>query len=57
MLTHVSARLSHRFPQVPQQRVSEVVSTTYHGFDDARIRDFLEILVERDAADLLSRSA
>jgi hypothetical protein len=57
VLTQVSERLSHRFPQVPSQRVSEVVSTTYHDFDNARIRDFVEILVERDAADLLSESA
>lgn len=57
VLTQVSERLSHKYPQVPTQRVSEVVSATYHDFDHARIRDFVEILVERDAAELLNRSA
>lgn len=57
VLTHVSGRLSTRFPEVPTQRVTEVVASTYHDFDGARIRDFLEILVERDAADLLSRGS
>lgn len=54
VLTHVSERLSTRFPQIPSQRVTEVVASTYHDFDSARIRDFVEILVERDAAELLS---
>lgn len=54
---HVSGRLLNRFPDVPTQRVTEVVATTYHHFDGARIRDFVEILVERDAADLLSRGS
>jgi len=54
VLTHVSERLSTRFPQIPTQHVSEVVASSYHDFDGARVRDFLEILVERDAAELLS---
>lgn len=53
VLEHVRDRLSSRFPQVPAQRVSDVVARTYHDFDGARIRDFVEILVERDAAALL----
>ncbi|MGO4257573.1 three-helix bundle dimerization domain-containing protein [Marmoricola sp. RAF53] len=57
VLTQVSDRLSTRFPDVPAQRVTEVVATKYHDFDGARIRDFVEILVERDAADLLSRGS
>ena len=57
VLTQVRERLSDRFPEVPTQRVAEVVSASYRGFDKARIRDFVEILVERDATDQLSRSA
>lgn len=57
VLDHVRERLSGRFPQVPAQTVSEVVDATYHSFDDARVRDFLEILVERDAAEALRRRA
>ncbi len=54
VLTHVSDRLSNRFPGVPPTRLHEVVNTSYHDFDNARIRDFVEILVEREAAELLS---
>lgn len=57
VLTHVSERLSNRFPGVSRQRVTDVVASKYHEFDGARIRDFLEILVERDAADLLSHGS
>lgn len=57
MLTHVSERLSTKFPDIPKHRVNAVVENTYHGFDGARIRDFLEILVERDATDLLSHGS
>lgn len=49
----VSTRLSGRFPQVPSQRVTALVEETYHTFDSARVRDFLEILVEKAAADRL----
>ena len=57
VLTHVSERLTNRFPDVPAQRVTDVVATTYHQFDGARVRDFVEILVERDAADRLVRGS
>lgn len=56
-MAQVRERLAQRFPEVPEQRVAEVVSTSYHDFDAARIRDYLEILVERGAAELLSRGA
>lgn len=57
VLTHVSQRLSSRFPDIPSQRVTDVVADTYHQFDGARVRDFVEILVERDAANLLSHGS
>lgn len=57
VLTMVSERLSTRFPHIPPRRVSEVVASTYHGFDGARVRDFVEILTERDAAELLSHGS
>jgi hypothetical protein len=57
VLSHVSQRLTSRFPQIPAQRVTEVVASSYHDFDSARVRDFLEILVERDAAELLSHGS
>jgi hypothetical protein len=57
VLTQVSARLCSRFPNIPRQRVSDVVNRSYHDFDRAPIRDFVEILVERDATDLLSHGS
>jgi hypothetical protein len=57
VLTQVSERLWSRFPHIPRQRVNDVVTRTYHDFDRAPIRDFVEILVERDAADLLSHGS
>ena len=49
----VVVRLSARFPHMPHQRVSEVVESTYHELDGAPIRDFVPILVEKQAFDRL----
>jgi hypothetical protein len=56
VVAHVSQRLTTRYPQIPTQRVSDVVEHAYHGFDGARVRDFIEILVERDASAALRTS-
>jgi len=57
VLTQVRDRLSNRFPDIPTQRVADAVEASYHGFDGARVRDFVEILTERDAEEELHRSA
>ncbi len=54
VLHQVSARLHTRFPQAEPDRLRRVVETAYHELDGARIRDFVEILVERQAAEALS---
>ncbi|HET6168141.1 MAG TPA: hypothetical protein VFE07_15015 [Marmoricola sp.] len=54
VLHQVSARLRTRFPQAEPDRLRRVVETAYHELDGARIRDFVEILVEREAADALT---
>ena len=54
VLHQVSARLRSRFPQAEPERLRRVVESAYHELDGARIRDFVEILVERQAADALS---
>jgi len=51
----VVERLSAKFARIPSQRVSEVVSATYHEFDGAPIRDFVPIMVERSATDRLAQ--
>jgi flagellar motor switch protein FliM len=55
VLTQVSERLSSRFPDIPAQRVTAAVERSYHAFDQARVRDFVEILTERDATEELNR--
>lgn len=57
VLGQVGERLVARFPNLPSQRVSAAVAESYHHFDAARVRDFVEILTERDAAELLTKSS
>ena len=54
VLHQVSARLHSRFPETEPDRLRRAVETAYHDLDGAKIRDFVEILVERGAADALS---
>lgn len=54
VLDQVSARLLSRFPQASPEHLRRAVETAYHDLDGARIRDFVEILVEREAASTLS---
>jgi hypothetical protein len=56
MLLQVTARLRARFPQAEPDLLERAVDTAFHQLDDARIRDFVEILVEREAADALNHS-
>jgi hypothetical protein len=49
----VRARLQSRFPELDPDIVSEVVDRAYHEFDGANVRDFVPILVEKHARDLL----
>lgn len=57
VLSQVSARLTSRFPQAEPDRLKRAVESAYHDLDGAPIRDFVEILVERDAADALSHGS
>ncbi|RNM11126.1 three-helix bundle dimerization domain-containing protein [Nocardioides pocheonensis] len=57
VVDQVSARLHTRFPGAAPDHLRTTVESAYHGLDGARIRDFVEILVEREAADALARTA
>lgn len=57
MLLQVTARLRARFPQAEPDRLERAVEMAFHQLDDARIRDFVEILVERTAAEALDHQA
>jgi hypothetical protein len=54
-IAEVSNRLHKRFPEVEPATVDQVVSTYHHEFDGSPIRDFVPILVERQARDRLTR--
>ena len=54
VLDQVSARLHSRFPQAAPDHLRNAVESAYHDLDGARIRDFVEILVEREAANALA---
>jgi len=56
VLHRVSERLHSRFPQTEPDRLRRVVESAYHDLDGARVRDFIEILVEREAAAALSHA-
>lgn len=51
----VAQRLVERFPHVPAQTVIDVVVDAYERFADARIRDFVPVLVEHDVVHRLTR--
>jgi hypothetical protein len=57
VIHQVSARLRSRFPEVAYDDLRRTVEAAYHELDSARIRDFVEILVERSAADVIDHEA
>lgn len=53
----VIQRLSERFPTVPADRIAAVVDEQLHTFDGARVTDFVPVLVEHEAHDILRKEA
>ena len=49
-------KLELDYPDVRHEGLSDLVHRVHAGFDDARIRDFIPLLVERNAREML-RSA
>ena len=54
-MADITARLTRKYPQVPDVLVKSVVDSSYHDYDGAKIRSFVGILVEREASEQLSR--
>jgi hypothetical protein len=50
-------RLTSRYPAIAQSIVASVVSKTHARFDDRPVRDFIPLLVERNAKSELDRLA
>lgn len=48
-IADISDRLSQRYPDLPADTIRAVVSAVYAEFSDAKVRDFVEVLVEKQA--------
>ena len=48
-ITEISDRLAVRFPTTPPATIRDVVTQAYDELADARVRDFVEVLVEKQA--------
>lgn len=57
LIGQVVDRLLAGFPQVPQDTVHEMVGSVHHRFDDAPIRDFVPLFVERHTKEKLANLA
>lgn len=52
-VSEAESRLRARFPHVPSDEVARVVQQSHRELDDAPVRDFVPILVEKRARELL----
>lgn len=52
-VAEVVERLRGRYPTVPADRIVAVVSEAHREFDTARVRDYVPVLVEKRARDVL----
>ncbi|MGB5112603.1 MAG: hypothetical protein WBO08_13690 [Mycobacterium sp.] len=57
LIGQVVDRLLAQFPQVPPATVEDTVGSVHHRFDDAPIRDFVPLFVERHTKDKLANLA
>lgn len=48
-IADISDRLTPRYPDLPADTIRTVVSAVYAEFSDAKVRDFVEVLVEKQA--------
>jgi hypothetical protein len=53
-LTLAAGRLRERFPTIPPETIDEVLADFHREYDGRPIREFVPLLVERDARDHLS---
>ncbi len=52
-IEHVVDRLTEKFDTVPADVVASTVHETHETFDDARVRDYVPVIVEHDARERL----
>ena len=54
-LDQITDRVRSRFPDAQPERVRSVVFEIHHQYDGSSIREFVPVLVEREAAETLSK--
>ncbi|MFL0565423.1 three-helix bundle dimerization domain-containing protein [Microbacterium sp. 179-I 1D1 NHS] len=54
-MEEIVQRLSERFPDTPAPEITQAVSDARRRFDRAKIRDFVPVLIEREARARLER--
>ncbi len=52
-LMHVVNRLAARFPRIDEDEIRDLTAGAFQDFDDAHVRDFVPVLVERTVRDRL----
>lgn len=53
IVAQLTERLQGRFPTVEREQVTELVTRLYGEYDDSHIRDYIPVLVEKDAVAIL----
>ena len=48
-IDEITVRLQSRFPALPESTIRDAVTRAYDELKDARVRDFVEVLVEKQA--------
>ena len=48
-IDEIVVRLQPRFPALPEATIRDAVTRAYDELKDARVRDFVEVLVEKQA--------
>lgn len=57
VLIEIVDRLREKFPTVDPIRVEQIVNTAFFHFQDARIREFVPVIAEREARTALRAQA
>lgn len=55
-LDEVERRLAAKFPELPEQRIAEAVTDSGAKLASAKVRDFVPVLVEKEARELLEHT-
>ncbi len=47
-ISHAVDRLAERFPEIPRDRIVDLVHQRHVGYTSAPVRDFIPVLIEHD---------